>query len=76
MNSGCETNRRVEEGEGEVIGGVGGQEGVMWSELFQKQAPVCCRVVRPLPPFFWFPLLELPGYSEVRHVPGKASGSS
>lgn len=48
----------------------------MWSELFQKQAPVCCWVVRPLPLLFWFPLFGLPGYGEVQHVPGKASGSS
>lgn len=49
---------------------------LMWSELFQKQAPVCCWVVRPLPLLFWFPLFGLPGYGEVQHVPGKASGSS
>lgn len=52
------------------------QEEVMWREPFQKQAPVCCRVVRPLPRLFWFPLPGLPGYREVLHVPGKASGAS
>lgn len=52
-----------------------GWGGVTWSGLFHKQAPVCCRLVRPLPLLFAFRFSSFWVYSEVRHVPGKASGS-